>query len=342
MSNPARFETSLPNDPAAMRHVNTPAVEALDRVLAGSFAGAEVMHAIDPSRVVSFAAGGPPLWSVAFATDGRGLFQYLSYGLSRGVDPASPFGFELALRVRSTEPAPIWPTLLLRHVARYLVSSGREVKAGQSLALYGPISRAPVAPHEQHLMPDTRMTSVMLLAGPTLPTPAGAIEVRSVFGLDASEVQWLELCQSATFARLVQEHDPSLAVDLTSPSLVHSESFLASVGAASKSEGSDGGALCIEGLHWSDDGSALHVQLPRGSGGFLKKRLASRLPFGRQLFLHAANAGPGTEVVIVPGNSLDILSSDDPVRLVLQMPPTSTQFQFLSDADAANWSFRYA
>lgn len=319
-----------------MREANSAAVETLDAALASAIPGATVLHAIDPQRVLSFREGGPPLWSVAVASAG-GVHQFLSYGLSRAVDSASPFSFELALRVASQESTPpLWPTLLLRHIARYHLTSGREVRPGQCLPLGGPITRAPLAREHQASMPDTRMNTIFIVGGPTLPTPSGPVEFRTVFALDSEEQKLLELGRASTFARILSEVNPSLTVSLDAPSLVQDTRFMQ----AARTEGSDCTAMVVPQLRWEDDGSAVHVRIPKGIGTHLKARIASRLPFGQGLLLHAETPAPYSEVLLLPGDALD-MPEQDQTRIVLQMPPQSSHFTFLSDADAAVWTFHY-
>jgi hypothetical protein len=340
MSQDYRVELEIPSDPRAVRVVHDEVVSVLDDALARAVPGGQVLHAMDLKRIVSFAFGGPPVWSVGVVSGADGLHQYLTYGLSRALDPAQPFGFELSMRVRSPGAAPMWPTLLLRTIARYHLTSGRVIEPGESLDLGGPISQAPLRPEDRHTMPGTRMDSIFIAAGPALATPHGPVEIRNVVGLDAAERALLECCRSGRFAEELRRVDPSLTVELGSPSVAHNPAFRAAIEEASQREGSDCNALCVPGLTWTDDGSAFQVRIPKESSATLRRRLASRLPFGEGLLVHGTNPGPGTEVLIVPGEALDV-SDHDAVRLVLVLPMTSPQVQFLGN-DAAVWTLRYA
>jgi hypothetical protein len=239
-----RVEFTVPSDPRAMRHVNEAAVFALDAALSSALPGGHVMHGIDPRRILTFAAGGPPVWSVAVASRGAD-HQFLTYGLSRVVDPSAPFDFELAMRVHDPDPSPTWPMLLLRSIARYHVGTGRQITPGQFMDLGGPISQVPVNPAERHLMPTTSKTSVMVLAGPTLPTPAGPISFRNVIGLDMAERELLESCRAATFVSALTAKNPSYVVSLAAPSLADDVEFRGTIEAAAKSEGSDCKVVCV-------------------------------------------------------------------------------------------------
>lgn len=219
------------SDPRAVRSVNTDVVQAFDAALASMLPGAQVFHAIDPQRVVTFAFGGPPVWSVAVASHPSGLHQFLTYGLSRAIEPGLPFGFELTMRVRSPGPPPLWPTLLLRTLARYQLVE-REIAPGQHADLGGPITQAPLRPEERATMPTTRMTTVLVVPGFALPTPRGAVDVRSVVGLDPREKELLESVPAEAFCEELRRYDPSLTVDLSSPGVADHPTFRANLDAA--------------------------------------------------------------------------------------------------------------
>jgi hypothetical protein len=334
-----RVEFTIPSDPRAMRNVNGPAVEALDAALAAAMGGAQVMHGMDPRRMLTLAAGGPPVWSVA-VTSRDGHHQFLTYGLSRAVDPASPFAFELAMRVRDANPAPMWPMMLLRSIARYHFATGRVIAPGQSMDLGGPISQAPLAPAERHTMPTTRMTGVMILGGATIPTPHGPVQLHNVFGLDARERDLLESCKAASFMRELGARNPGFIVGLDAPSLADDASFVTAIEEAAMREGSDCQAFCVPGLRWKDDGTAFVITIPPDSAGKLKRRILSRLPFGQGLLVHGEAAGPGSEILLLPAEQIGVPDSDAQ-RLTLELPHASAYVNFLADGQRAEWTLRY-
>lgn len=333
------FQFEIPGDPRALRTIHDDAVAALDAALASALPGCEVMHAIDPRRILNFASGGPPVWSVGVVSHPSGVHQFLTYGLSRALDPAQPFDFELTMRVRSPGAAPMWPTLLLRSIARYHVSSGRPIRPGEFMELGGPISQMPVRPEERSAMPTTRMDTVLVVAGASVPTPRGAVEIRNVVGLDARERELLESCRAQGFCDELRRADPALSVALDSPSHADDPRFCAAIADAAARDGSDCGSFCVPGLRWSDSGSAYEIHVPAGAGAKLKRRLSSRLPFGRGLLVHSEAPGPGTELLVLPGDDLGVPEAD-PTRLVLQLPLDSPHVTFLAD-DPAVWTLRY-
>lgn len=325
-----------------MREVDSRAVATLDAALGAAMADssgqpAAVMHALDPRRVLAFRSGGPPLWSVGVASQGD-LHQFLTYGLSRAIDPTMPFAFELALRVRSVDGPPNWATLMLRTLARYQLSSGREIRPGQFWEMGAAISQAAVAPHDRHIMPNTAMDTLLVAPGPSLPTPAGPISIRNVFGLDPGERAMLECVPSATFLRELRELvDPTLTVWLDRPSLTEHAAFRARMELAAEREGTDVSATCVPGLRWRRVGSAFEVTIPAGTGARLRAMLAARLPFGRDLFVHSAATGPGTEMIVSPSPTL--AATSDMGTLLLRMPAGAIQLQMLSNEPHV-WTFR--
>ncbi|HEY1954009.1 MAG TPA: suppressor of fused domain protein [Polyangiaceae bacterium] len=333
------IEFEIPKGPGAMRSANGGAVEALDAALAASMGGANVLHGFDPRRIVAFAAGGPPVWSVAFASR-DGHHQFLTYGLSRAVDPASPFPFELALRVRDPNPAPMWPVMLLRSIARYHFSTGRVIAPGQFIDLGGPISQAPVTPAERHTMPTTHMTAIMTLGGATIPTPHGPIALHNVLGIDARECELLQSCRAESFMRELAKRNPGYVVALDGPSLADDATFVGAIEEAARREGSDCQAVCVPGLRWADDGSAFDITIPAEHAGRLRRRILSRLPFGQGLLAHTDQPGPGGEILFLPAASVDVPEADER-RLTLEVPHESPYVSLLADGNRATWKLRY-
>jgi hypothetical protein len=323
-----------------MREANADVVDVLDKALGASLSGAEVMHALDPKRILALSHGGPPLWSVGVASQPGGVHQFLSYGLSRAVDPASPFDFELALRVRSSESSPMWPTLLLRTLARYQLMSGRQIKPGQFMDLGGPISQMPCVPAERHTMPTTRMTSVFITAGAKLPTPRGPVEIRNVLGLDPDEQDLLTSVHAARFEEAIRRLDPSLSVALDSPSLAAPGPFRDAMEEASRREGSDCTTLCIPGFRWEDTGKAFEIKIPAAGAKRLHRQILARLPFDRALLVHGSEGGPGSEMILAPGNDLSVPECS-PARITLTLPADDFRVQCLAQGDGAVWRLVY-
>ncbi|MBS2011742.1 MAG: suppressor of fused domain protein [Deltaproteobacteria bacterium] len=179
-----------------MRPVRDDVVTAMDDVLGRA---GEVMHAIDPARIMSFANGGPAVWSVgAVAVSTPKPYGYaLTYGMSHVVSP-EPFrdgiGYELSIGIDGAHLPEIWAIALLRHLCRYILSSGNELMVGDVMPCHAPITRIPFPPQHHASMPDTEVDSIIVTPDPVIPridTPHGPIEVRRIVGVTMRELQRL-------------------------------------------------------------------------------------------------------------------------------------------------------
>lgn len=183
-------------DLTQVRPVRDDVVEAYDNVL--SRAG-EVMHAFDPARVASFQQGGPPVWSVGVVqVNGPTPFAYaLTYGLSHVLSPEAfleGIGYELSIALPGGMEAMNWGVPLLRHLSRYIISSGNELMAGDVMPCHAPLTRVPFQPHMHDSLPFSKTDSVIVVVDPLIPridTPHGAVEVRRIVGVDTPELQRL-------------------------------------------------------------------------------------------------------------------------------------------------------
>src|SRR5689334_9612774 len=113
-----RIEFTIGPD-TQLRKPDDAGVGALDDALAALGPGG-LLHLMDPRRILAFAAGGPPVWSVAYAPVGPVGRDHLfvTYGLSDRIDPERQgCGFELSIRVPAAQGA-MWPGLFLRALAR--------------------------------------------------------------------------------------------------------------------------------------------------------------------------------------------------------------------------------
>lgn len=197
------------------RPVRTDVVEALDQVLGRA---GEVMHAIDPARIASFMEGGPPVWSVgAVQVSTPTPYGYaLTYGMSHVLSP-EPFregiGYEFSIATAGPGLPPIWAIALLRHLARYVLSSGNELMVGDVMPCHAPITRIPFPPQHHGAMPDTAVDSLVVVPDPVIPrveTPHGPIEVRRIVGVDTRELHRLGPMPAAQRAAARAAVDPLL------------------------------------------------------------------------------------------------------------------------------------
>ncbi len=216
------------DDDRRTRKIAFAGVPALDDALARA-AGVSVdrvMHAFDQRRDVRFVDGGPPVWSVGavVCSTAKPEMLFCTYGLSRALSPESPFDHELSIRIAhdTRDQAPAWPTMLLRHLARYELASERAHGEGETLAFNEPITRAAVADEDAADQPDTAMCALAFLRDPELgvvKTPAGAINVHRAFGILPDELTLTGRGPSGAVALAIAKQLSSLITDLSRASL---------------------------------------------------------------------------------------------------------------------------
>ena len=179
------------------REVRSQVVDALDNALA-RVGTTEVMHAIDPGRIVSFRNGGPPVWSVAMVdVDAHVPYTLLvTYGFSHALSPEperAGMNYELSLAIkRSDEPMSPWPVALLRHLCRYQLTSGNELRVGDVMPGRIPLTHLPFPPQHHASMPMTTTDCILVVHDPVLgpiSTPHGPIEVRRISGMAMMEME---------------------------------------------------------------------------------------------------------------------------------------------------------
>ncbi len=205
-----------------MRPVRDDVVVALDDALTMASGGAEVLHAIDPARIVSFGKGGPAVWSVALAEIGGSepYTLFLTYGLGHVLSPEPAREgetYELSLAVPKRCPSHPWAVALLRHLARYVRSSGNELLAGDVMPCHAPITYVPFQPEHHASMPSTSLDSIVVAPDPvlgTITTPHGPVEVRRLVGIDGPELHRLGPMKAAARASACAAMDPLLLSDI--------------------------------------------------------------------------------------------------------------------------------
>lgn len=333
------------------RSVDSATVDALDTALAAacSVPKATVLHAVDPRRVVSFEAGGPAVWSVAVAA-GAGPsphYLYVTYGLSGSIDPRrheQKVEHELSIRVpRTSAEPPLWPTLLLRHLGRYMLSARRELRIGDVMPLFDSISRAALAPEHKATQPASRLQSLLIGSDPQLPgvaTYKGNIEVRRIYGIDEAERRSIERWSVAGFGGQVVTRDPTLTTDLDRPSWADDAALQAAMEEGASREGSATAALALHGVSWERSRAAWTIRLPGGeSARHLAAVLQGRLPHGRHLLVHDLEAKSQSEVALVPSEELYVNLEGN--VLVIGMPTTSMYLTMLARGEPGyEWVFR--
>jgi hypothetical protein len=278
-----------------LREVRGPMVDGLDAALSRAAGGGEVLHSIDPRRLLSFSEGGPPVWSVAVARCQPGSgWLFLTYGLSRDVDPQAPFTHEMSMRVPGETEPPAWPIFFLRHLARYQRTSGRPLESGQLMSFAEPITRAAMRPEEQASQPDSAMHAIAIVSDPQIPS------ARRVYGLLDDERKLAELWSPAHLLDEIARRDPSLTTNLARPSWSSDIALASAMRRGARAEGSATVALVVPGLRWSRDGNEWIIRMPAALLPHVFQVADVRMPFGRKLLLHDYDPAPRSEVGLSP------------------------------------------
>lgn len=289
--------------PGQVRQVHDDSVEAFDTALAG-VGTSGVNHFIDPQRIQSFEAGGPPVWSVATVSTGAGTL-YLTYGFSEALDPERVgVKFEMSVVVPG-EPA-MWPALLLRALCRYMLGSKRPLEAGQAMPFPAAITRFFAPPDERANYPATDMTAAFVVLDPLLPsieTDRGVVEVRRAVGLYEDERALFDLWTPQGFLESFAQRDASLSTGIERASLAADASFVSVIEAGSQRDGSQVSFVAVPGVQWGqDENNAVLVEFPGGEHARrILQMLRARLPFGNHLLVHDIDPEKTGAVAFEPG-----------------------------------------
>jgi Suppressor of fused protein (SUFU) len=316
----------------AVRPINDEAVAALDQAL-GQFG--PVTHAVDPARATSFAAGGPPVWSVGFVSvpGPRPYTLVVTYGLSYTLSPESERAgvhYELSIAVPHDEPATPWADAFLRGQAHYIITQKAELKLGECVPFRGvPITRMAFAPEVAATMPDTSLVGILIAQDPVIPvisTQKGDIEVRRLVGVDQDEIDRAVTWDPAAFLELVRGEDPLLLSPLQRASYM--TTLQAAIEPRAQREGSVvEGVLLV--LGWQQLPNAVRILLPQGPAARQAlNAIRGRIGFGRKL---VAFSSAGAPITFVPGPAgMDITQQGLEVAGDLASPPISTIVDGLS------------
>lgn len=286
--------------PETTRPVNSDAVEALDAALAKL--GSNVMHAIDPRRIISFDQGGPPVWSVGMVeVSGPTPYTLLvTYGFSHALSPESfreGVMHEYSLAIPKGTPLSPWADAFLRHQTRYILTQGADIRVNDCIPLRGvPMTRVPFQPEHHAAMPDSALIGVLCAEDPVLPTvqtPHGTISIRRLLGIDGLELDRVETWSPDGFLYVLRSVNPLLLSDLGRASFMKDPTFAATVNARATEEGSTMDAALFDVRWLLDDSGAVHVELPQGQAA---KRLLDgvqgRVGFGRRLAAFSMRGPP--------------------------------------------------
>lgn len=281
-----------------VRPVRDDVVEAMDDAL--EHLGGQVMHAMDPRRLVFFAAGGPSVWSVGIVPV-RGPRNYtllVTYGFSHILCPSEPregihHEYSLAL-AEGVDPSP-WADALLRHMSRYVLTSGMDLGVGDVMPCYAPITCVAFQPEHHTMMPSTNLVGLIVADDPVVPaieTEHGTIQVRRLYGIDPRELDRAETWSGAAFSDEYRKRDPLLITDLHRSSAMDEPSFVSACASRAAQEGSSVPAIQSD-VTWSEADGAIEVHLSGGaSGAKLRDAVYGRLKFGRGLTVIPTRGSP--------------------------------------------------
>jgi hypothetical protein len=172
---------------------HAPGWDGLDKVFEAQFPG-QSPHHWKPNDVMLPAQDG--VWGFSAYRDGNAWF-YVTYGLTdlfelfRPPEEGLPddgirwsgFGFELTMRVASTETQPpLWPVDLLDKLGKYVYQTKAGFEHGHRLNPGGPITGG---------NPPTQLTALAFASDPVLDpieTPLGRVEFITAVGITADEL----------------------------------------------------------------------------------------------------------------------------------------------------------
>jgi suppressor of fused-like protein len=294
---------------------DSPGWDAIDAALRPIYGDREPYHV---GTVIPYALGGPdPIHGISAYKNiaPSPHWHFVTYGFSElwvkeSSDPnVSGFGFELTFRptckAKETKP-PNWALNFLQNLGRYVFETGNPFGVGHTLPLNSPIKQGST----------TLLHAVSFYLDPQLPpitTPNGRVEFLQVVGLTMDELDAICSWDAEAFLRLRSRDDPFLLTDLARASWMEDPKFTAKVARRSKRDGSSCGwlALVLE-CDTQSDPVCVRVQSIAVNG--MKRRLLSRLPYGRELVL----CGKEATVVFKPGKQSRLKLVEDAITLILR------------------------
>ncbi len=294
---------------------DAPGWDAIDEALRPIYGDREPYHV---GTVVPYRLGGPdPIHGISVYknVEPRPHWHFVTYGFSElwakeSTDAdVSGFGFEMTFRLACQErdkTPPIWAFNFLQNVGRYVFETGNTFGVGHTLPLNGPIETGS----------STQIHAVSFSRDPHLSpieTPNGRVEFLQIVGLTMDELEAISLWNASAFLELRGQTDALLLTDLARSSWLTDPTFAAEVARRSQEEGSscDWLALVLE-CDTKSDPIAVRIQSIAVDG--LRRRLLTRLPYGREFTLNGKNA----TVVFKPGKITRMKLAEDAVVITLR------------------------
>jgi hypothetical protein len=292
----------------------SPGWDAIDAALRPLYGDREPYHV---GTVLPYALGGPdPIHGISAYKNATPAphWHFVTYGFSElwekeFDDPdVSGFGFELTFRpicAPEDKKPPNWALNFLQYLGRYVFKTGNRFGPGHTLPLNGPIEQGS----------STLIHAVSFIADPQLPaisTPNGRVEFLRVVGLTMDELDAVSSWNAAAFLELHGREDPFLLTDLARASWMADAKFAVEVQRRSKEDGSSCGFMALV-LKCDTQSDPLQLVVQTIAVDGLKRRLLSRLPYGRELILSDKDA----MVVFKPGTPTRFKLVEDVVEITL-------------------------
>jgi suppressor of fused len=262
--------------------------------------------------------GGPdPIHGISAYKNAKPVphWHFVTYGFSElwakeSTDrDVSGFGFELTFRPTCTakeEKPANWALNFLQNLGRYVFETGNGFGVGHTLPLNGPIKQGS----------STLIQAASFCHDPQLPpitTPNGSVEFLQVVGLTMDELEAISSWNAAAFLELRGCDDAFLLTDLARESWMANPTFAAKVARHGERDGSSCGWLSLV-LECDTKSRPVCVRVQSIAVDGLKRRLLSRLPYGREFVLNGTEA----TVVFKPGKQSRMELVEDAVTITLR------------------------
>lgn len=274
------------------RPVRSEVVEALDAALAGL--GGAVMHAMDPSRLLPYELGGPPIWSVGIVETPK-YTLLVTYGFSHALSPEplrEGLNHEFSFAVPKGTPITPWADALLRHQCRYILENGADIRVNDCVPFRGvPMTRLPFQPEHHAAMPDSTLVGLLCTPDPVLPK-VGDIEIRRLVCIDQFELDCAETWSPKGFLEELRREDPLLLSPLIRGGHMENPAFAARCAARAAADGGDVDAAMFDAW-WEVQGADVVVHLPKAPRAWrLQNGIQNRAGFGRRLVAFCPRSPP--------------------------------------------------
>lgn len=319
--------------------------DAITAAFARVYGDREPIHL---GTIVPAALGGPdPLDGLSFyPRDDH--WHVVSYGLTELHDEApaedglSGFGFELTMRIEdrtNPKPGPAEPSkapailaahaALLQHLARYVFSTKRALRHGESMQL------VPEAPDPF----DGKWAGVIFADDPEVPpidAPNGRVAFVQVVGLTLAEFRAAQRVGARAFLPLLQEVDPLLVSRPARPCLMSDATFAARVEQHLATHGSTRNSVGARSLRVRTAGGRTVLGLRRAEAEALRDGLLHVVAFGRTFgvlakeasaVVVAQDASEENRAAAAGATAVVVLGRDDARRLAGAFPTSGSQWQ---------------